>query len=116
MKYIFFDLDETLTDHKYACQKSIEAIIEVHDCLRVKTVEQLENEFWQMLNGNYNHVLDGSLSMKDTRIQRITALFTGCAVDPPEQLAADLFIVSPTIRTIETTNILTSHLQPQRNL
>jgi 2-haloalkanoic acid dehalogenase type II len=94
MKYIFFDLDETLSDHKHACQKGIEAIIEVHDCLRVKTAEQLENEFWQMLNGNYNHVLNGSLSMKDTRLQRIAALFTGCYVDPPQHLEelANLYV------------------------
>ncbi|MFD0676884.1 MULTISPECIES: HAD family hydrolase [unclassified Paenibacillus] len=86
MKYVFFDLDETLSDHRYACQNGIEAIMNLYPDLRVKTVEQLETEFWQMLNGNYNQVLSGALSLKDTRLERIAALFIGCNLKPPEDL------------------------------
>jgi putative hydrolase of the HAD superfamily len=94
MKCILFDLDETLSDHRYACQQGIQAIIELCPELRIKTVEQLENEFWQMLNGNYYQVLNGSLSMKDTRLQRIAALFKSCELEPPEQLTqlADAYL------------------------
>jgi HAD superfamily hydrolase (TIGR01509 family) len=86
MKYIFFDLDETLSDHKYACQKGIEALMKLYPVLRVKTVEQLEFEFWQLLNSNYIQVLKGNLSMYNTRIERIAALFRGCDYDPPADI------------------------------
>jgi putative hydrolase of the HAD superfamily len=83
VKYVFFDLDETLSDHKYACQQGIKALMELRPELRSKTVEQLENEFWQMLNSNYDQVLQGKLSAQDTKIQRIIGLFEGCHCEPP---------------------------------
>jgi HAD superfamily hydrolase (TIGR01549 family) len=86
MKYIFFDLDETLSDHKYACQRGIEALMELYPVLRAKSVEQLEFEFWQLLNSNYTQVLKGNLSMNNTRIDRIAALFRGCDCDPPTDI------------------------------
>lgn len=94
MKVVFFDLDETLTDHKYACQMGLNTIMELHPGLRVKTVEQLENEFWRLLNGNYNQVLQGQLSMNETRIERIATLFRGCNLSVPEGMdhLADLYV------------------------
>ncbi|WP_171651837.1 hypothetical protein [Paenibacillus foliorum] len=44
MRYVFFDLDETLTDHRYACQKGIEAISKLYPALQVKTVEQMNKK------------------------------------------------------------------------
>lgn len=94
MKVCLFDLDETLTNHKFACQMGLNAIMALHPGLQVKTVEQLESEFWKLLNSNYSQVLHGKLSMNDTRIDRIAALFRGCSLDLPgdmEQLA-DLYV------------------------
>lgn len=37
--------------------------MELNPGLRVKTVEQLEDEFWELLNSNYNQVLNSNLSL-----------------------------------------------------
>jgi putative hydrolase of the HAD superfamily len=83
VKYIFFDLDETLSDHQYACRQGIHAIADLHPELRTRSVEELEAEFWRRLNGNYAQVLSGALSMNDTRAERIAALFQFCGAQPP---------------------------------
>ncbi len=66
MKFVFFDLDETLSDHMYACQQGIAALMALHPGLQVKTVEQLETEFWGLLNSNYHQVLQGIITKNET--------------------------------------------------
>lgn len=87
MKCALIDLDETLFDHQHSSRMGLGAMCGLFPELGEKTMDELEDHFWQVLNNNYKDVLDGKLTVDQARINRIAALFEFCnAAVPGERL------------------------------
>lgn len=80
MKALCLDLDETLFDHRHACRMGISHLWDTYEELRVKSVEQLEQEFWVMLDRMYHEVLAGRMTAEASRLERIRTLYAGCGL------------------------------------
>jgi HAD superfamily hydrolase (TIGR01662 family) len=78
MKAIFFDLDETLYDHRHACRMGIRRLRDTYEELHPLSVEELENEFWVMLDQMYHDVLAGKVTAEASRAERLRRLFALC--------------------------------------
>jgi putative hydrolase of the HAD superfamily len=63
MKCILFDLDETIFDHRYSSQMGIAELSRLYPELKTKTVEELENLFWDMLHSKHSEVLSGKMTL-----------------------------------------------------
>lgn len=72
---VLFDLDDTIYDHKYSRLCGLNILIKNHAILSKVPIEELEMEHEKILLGNYNHVLDGSLSIENSRLMRTYMLF-----------------------------------------
>jgi 2-haloalkanoic acid dehalogenase type II len=81
VKAIFFDLDETLYDHRHACTSGIRELQHRYPALRKSSAEELESEFWRMLDMMYQDVLWGKVTEHEARRARIRALFELCGAE-----------------------------------
>jgi putative hydrolase of the HAD superfamily len=75
LKTILFDLDDTLFDHKYARLCALRALKALHPALQSVPLEELEKEHEILLAAGYPKVLDKTVSLSDSRLERIRALF-----------------------------------------
>jgi HAD superfamily hydrolase (TIGR01549 family) len=80
MKAVFFDLDETLYDHRHACMSGIRVLQHQYPALLKKSAEELETLFWRMLDVMHHDVLRGTVTQEASRRLRIIALFEACGV------------------------------------
>lgn len=78
MNVVLIDLDETLSDHRYSSRAGIRTLWHEHQALQQKTVEELEHEFWIMLDSMHSEVLKGNLTLEQARVERFRRLFAGC--------------------------------------
>ncbi|MBL0388167.1 HAD family hydrolase [Tumebacillus sp. ITR2] len=94
MKAVLLDLDETLFDHRFSCEAGIEAVRERYPELQQKSLAQLEEEFYHLLNDMHKMVLQGRMTLEEARLERFRLMFLGCGhvLDPGElQKIADLY-------------------------
>ncbi len=94
VKAVLFDLDDTLFDHKFSCQKGLTALQEKLPQLKTAPLEELEREHDKLLSVDYDRVLDGKISIVDATTQRIRKLseMYGINLDLEEaKKAADLY-------------------------
>ncbi|ARU62194.1 hypothetical protein CBW65_15155 [Tumebacillus avium] len=78
MNVVLIDLDETLSDHRHSSRAGIGTLWHEHPALQQKTVEELEHEFWIMLDSMHSEVLKGNLTLEQARVERFRRLFAGC--------------------------------------
>lgn len=90
MNCVLFDLDETLFDHRYSSMMGISALQELYPVLRRKTVEELEQKSWDLLNELYIHVLAGKKTSDEVRLERIADMFRRCGVHVPKERLDEL--------------------------
>ncbi len=90
MKCALIDLDETLFDHQNSSRMGLAAMCRRFPALCGKTLEELEDHFWQVLNDNYMDVLAGKLTVDQARINRIAKLFEFCNAVPPVERLEEL--------------------------
>lgn len=93
MKCILFDLDETIFDHRYSSQMGIAELRNHHPELNAKSVEELENLFWDMLHSKHSEVLSGKMTLTEARLVRIAALFNACNCPIPEDKLNELSVI-----------------------
>jgi len=79
-KAVFFDLDDTLFDHRYSAYCALKGLQERHPDLRKHSLEFLGQEDFRLLSEKHPLVLAGTLSVADSRIQRMQGLFISCGV------------------------------------
>ncbi|KEO82513.1 HAD family hydrolase [Tumebacillus flagellatus] len=94
MKAVLLDLDETLFDHRHSCEAGLSAVRERYPDLQQKSVEQLEGQFYLLLNEMHHAVLQGRMTLEEARLERFRLLFHSCGRDlrPQEsQEIADLY-------------------------
>jgi len=90
---VLFDLDDTLFDHRYSARCALEDLQARHPVLEKHSLELLVREDLRLLGEKHPLVLAGTLSIADSRIQRMQGLFAACgtAVGADEaQYFADL--------------------------
>src|SRR5215468_1335239 len=79
-KAVFFDLDDTLFDHRYAAHCALKDLQERHPDLQKHSLEYLGQEDFRLLSEKHPLVLGGILSVADSRIQRMQGLFVSCGI------------------------------------
>ncbi|MCL6588782.1 MAG: HAD family hydrolase [Firmicutes bacterium] len=75
LKTVLFDLDDTLFDHKYARLCALRALQDLHPVLQSVPLDELEKEHEILLAAGYFSVLDKTISLYDSRLERIRSLF-----------------------------------------
>jgi HAD superfamily hydrolase (TIGR01549 family) len=93
VRAVLFDLDDTLFDHRYAARCALQHIQETHASFRQYPLDHLEREDFRLLTEKHALVLAGTLSLEESRIQRIQLLFAGCGetidIERARQLSAE---------------------------
>ncbi|MBN1647302.1 MAG: HAD-IA family hydrolase [Spirochaetales bacterium] len=91
MKYklVLFDLDDTIYDHQYSRRCGLHELTEFYDLAGTR-LEDLERVHQYYLDLNYGRVLDGAMSIDESRKQRMGTFLShfGCSVDTAEAARA----------------------------
>ena len=74
IKAVFFDLDDTLFDHKHSRLAGLEILRQKHTQLKAVSLEELEREHEKLLSADYGRVLAKEISLVDGTISRIKNL------------------------------------------
>jgi HAD superfamily hydrolase (TIGR01549 family) len=87
IKTVFFDLDDTLFDHRYSRRCGFMALKAMHRALSAADIRDMEIFHEQLIWANYTKVLSKEISIHDAMTQRICTL---CArfglILPPEDI------------------------------
>jgi HAD superfamily hydrolase (TIGR01549 family) len=86
LKAVFFDLDDTLFDHKHSRRCGLKALKSVYSDLNKISIRELEKEHERLLAANYTRALDGDITIEDAMAERIRFLFSkfGLCLDQEE--------------------------------
>jgi putative hydrolase of the HAD superfamily len=86
IKTVFFDLDDTLFDHRYSRRCGFEALRAMHPELLSADIRNMENLHEQLIWANFTKVLDGKISVHDAMTERICNLCTrfGLTLSPAD--------------------------------
>lgn len=72
---ILFDLDQTLFDHRHGLRAGLRGLQREFPPLRSSPLADLEADYDHLLDASHRKVLEGRLSLGDSRINRIRRLF-----------------------------------------
>jgi len=86
IKAVFFDLDDTLFDHKHSRLCGLKALQEKINELKTVPIRQLECEHETILNSSYQKVLEHKVTVEDSLVDRIgnLCIMHGVRVSPDE--------------------------------
>lgn len=76
IKTVFFDLDDTLFDHRYSRRCGFMALKAMHPELSAADIWDMELFHEQLIWTNYSKVLDGEISILDAMTERICTVCT----------------------------------------
>lgn len=93
IKTVMFDLDDTLFDHKYSRLCALEAMRRENKVISKASLKELEREHEILLSGNYLKVLDRTLTIKDSMVERTYQLFAKYGVVLTEAEAENYTII-----------------------
>ncbi len=90
VKAIFFDLDDTLFDHRHSCRMGLAALQTHFSRLNEQEMPLLEETYQAYLNANYNQVLTGQSTIEDSRRDRMRRFLHhfGCETAEPAMTTA----------------------------
>jgi HAD superfamily hydrolase (TIGR01549 family) len=75
VKAVLFDLDDTLFDHQHSCRTGLAAIRQRYGSLGHKSIDELEQDYLQLLNETWPLVLQGRMTAEESRVVRFRQLF-----------------------------------------
>jgi HAD superfamily hydrolase (TIGR01509 family) len=76
LKTILFDLDDTLFDHSHSTRIGLEAVRRRYASLGQRPIDELERDYWQILDETWPLVLQGRMTAEESRLARMRHLFT----------------------------------------
>jgi len=76
IKTVFFDLDDTLFDHRYSRRCGFMALKAMHPALSAADIRDMELFHEQLIRANYTKVLEGEISIHDAMTERICTVCT----------------------------------------
>ncbi len=94
LRVVFFDLDDTLFDHRYAARCAVECLPASHPCLRDVPLSQIESVNHEVLEEIHLRVLAGTIDVDEARIERmarIVGAFGGSVSDAEAGVIADRY-------------------------
>jgi len=77
MKTVFFDLDDTLFDHRRSARAGLVALADRYS-LRARSIDEIETEYHRLLAELHPRVMAGDLSPDESRRTRYQRLFQFC--------------------------------------
>jgi HAD superfamily hydrolase (TIGR01549 family) len=77
---VLFDLDETLFDHSHSARSALIQLRDSHEALQCRPFEELELEFHRLLDEVHLRLLQGEITVEQSREERMLRLFAGCGV------------------------------------
>ena len=78
IKAVFFDLDDTLFDHRRASLDAIGAVREDNELFSGTPFEEFEREYHRLLEETFERVLAGTLTIEEARKERFRRLVCWC--------------------------------------
>lgn len=75
LKAIFFDLDDTLFDHRHSSQAGLLAVKGQFDCFQQVPFAEFEHQHRELLERYHLNVLKGTMTLDDARLERFRQLF-----------------------------------------
>lgn len=75
IKAVFFDLDDTLVDHRHASRAAIVGVRERFTALQTREIDDLVRENQRILDSMHHEVAIGKRQIADARIERYRRLF-----------------------------------------
>ena len=91
MRVILFDLDDTLFDHQHCSRAGLVAVQKTHSGQIAGSIDEVESAYSELLEQWHEKVLDGSMSIDESRIERFRVLLSSeqsVATDNESQAAA----------------------------
>ncbi len=73
---VLFDLDDTLFDHQHSCRAGLAAVQNMFPERLAGPIEQLESRYRSLLEDSHMQVLDGLLSIDESRVERFQVLLS----------------------------------------
>jgi putative hydrolase of the HAD superfamily len=73
---VLFDLDDTLFDHRHSCRVGLAAVQRDFQPLQKIPLEELEGKYGALLEELHPKVLQGLISLEESRVERFRRLFS----------------------------------------
>src|SRR5258708_3924108 len=83
IKAVFFDLDDTLYDHSYSVRVGLQSVRQQYPYLQDYTIDELFATYLRLLDEVHLHVLNGSMTIDEARINRFQRFFLTYNPDMP---------------------------------
>ena len=80
MRAVLFDLDDTLFDHQYCAEASLQAVHQRHECFRNRPFEEIERAHRALLEELHGDVMVGRVDVDAARQERFRRLFLSVGV------------------------------------
>jgi putative hydrolase of the HAD superfamily len=78
---VLFDLDDTLFDHRHSCRSGLTAVQRDFQPLQKIPLEELERKYGALLEELHPKVLQGVVSLEESRVERFRRLFSQAGED-----------------------------------
>jgi putative hydrolase of the HAD superfamily len=75
VKAVFFDLDDTLSDHRYSMRQGLLAVCQAYPCFQQHSIELLFADYTRLFDEMHIHVLEGRLTKDERRNECFRRLF-----------------------------------------
>jgi putative hydrolase of the HAD superfamily len=85
LKAVLFDLDDTISDHRYSSRAGLRALQEAVPALQAMSLAALEVLHLRLLNEVHLRILGGELTFEQGRAERYRRLFDHCAIPLSQQ-------------------------------
>lgn len=80
LKALLFDLDDTISDHRYSSRAGLRALQEAVPALQAISLTALEDLHLRLLNEVHLRILGGELTFEQGRTERYRRLFDHCSI------------------------------------
>ncbi|HAI11733.1 MAG TPA: hypothetical protein DCM28_08510 [Phycisphaerales bacterium] len=89
-KVVFFDLDDTLVDHRHCNICGLTAMRKAYDAFGAVELDVLEQTYIRLIDQTHSKVLTGEIDLNEARAERFKLMFAECGqtVDEDEAMVA----------------------------
>lgn len=88
VRAVFFDLDDTLFDHRHCARAALVGVRDQHACFATVDPAELEGSHARILEELHLEVMAGRVALDAARIERFRRLYAWAGLDAPPEVAA----------------------------
>ena len=89
VKAVFFDLDDTLSDHHHCCRSALHTLAQTHAAFQPIHVDELLQLHERLADEIHPQILQGQISLYEGRIERFRRMLLYCGADVTRTLAEE---------------------------